>query len=316
MTIPHTLTSIISERQTHASLPATQCAIDQLLTHYDHAIQAILFYGSCFRESTDNGLIDLYVIVDQYTSVHDRKIKAILNRILPPNVYYLEFPLDDKTIRTKYSIVSLSDFQQGTTMQWFHSYFWGRFAQPTELVFFRNHQVKKIVQAAMAQAIMTLMARTLPYMTQDFRARDIWEKGLSLSYQAELRSERPETASRLFDAASAYYERVTHACLMAMPHHVTQHTTDSHIQYHTTIPQNVRSQNKMAWKIRKFQGKILSVLRLIKGLFTFHGGVDYILWKVERHSGITVEVTPRLRKHPLLVGWVVFWRLYRRGAFH
>ena len=130
MTIPHTLTSIISERQTHASLPATQCAIDQLLTHYDHAIQAILFYGSCFRESTDNGLIDLYVIVDQYTSVHDRKIKAILNRILPPNVYYLEFPLDDKTIRTKYSIVSLSDFQQGTTMQWFHSYFWGRFAQP------------------------------------------------------------------------------------------------------------------------------------------------------------------------------------------
>ncbi|MBQ27908.1 MAG: hypothetical protein CMH81_07205 [Nitrospiraceae bacterium] len=315
MTIPHTLTTIISEQQTHAILPATQCAIDQILTRYGHAVQAIIFYGSCLRQSTDSGLIDLYVLVDQYTSIHGVRLQAILNKLLPPNVYYLEFPLGDKTIRAKYSIVSLSDFQRCTTMQWFHSYFWGRFAQPTELVFARDHQVKKTVQMAMAQAVMTLMARTLPYMPRNFEARDIWQKGLSLSYQAELRSERLGSISRLFDAASVYYERVTQACLMTMPFHVTQHTTASHTHYHATIPQSVRSKNKLAWTIRKLQGKILSLLRLLKGLFTFHGGVDYILWKVERHSGITVEVTPRLRKHPLLVGWVVFWRLYRRGAF-
>ncbi len=162
---------------------------------------------------------------------------------------------------------------------------------------------------------MTLMTRTLPYMPTEFEAKDIWGKGLSLSYQAELRAERPGSISRLYEAASDYYERVTQVCLSAMPFHITQQITASRTSYHVAIPKHIRSRNHMAWTIRKLQGKILSVLRLLKGLFTFHGGFDYILWKVERHSGITVEVTPQQRKHPLLVGWVVFWKLYRRGAF-
>ena len=315
MTIPPTLTTMISERPTHTVSPATQRAIDQLLIRYGHTVQAIVFYGSCLRQSTDSGLLDLYLLVDRYTAIYGKGLQAVLNKLLPPNVYYLEFPFDGKTIRAKYAVMSLSDFQRSTTMQWFHSYFWGRFSQPAELVFVRDGQVKEAIHMAMAQAAMTLMARTVPSMSPEFEARDIWEKGLSLSYQAELRAERPGSSVRLFDAASDDYERVTQTCLTAMPFHVTQRTTGTHTRYHTAIPQSIRSRNRLAWTIRKLQGKILSVLRLLKGLFTFHGGVDYILWKVERHSGITVEVTPRLRKHPLLVGWVVFWRLYRRGAF-
>ena len=34
----------------------------------------------------------------------------------------------------------------------------------------------------------------------------------------------------------------------------------------------------------------LSVLRLLKALFTFEGGLDYIAWKLERHSGQRIEV--------------------------
>ncbi len=48
---------------------------------------------------------------------------------------------------------------------------------------------------------------------------------------------------------------------------------------------------------------------------TFEGGVDYILWKIERHSGVTVDIEPRLRRHPLLAMWILAWRLYRRGGF-
>jgi hypothetical protein len=53
----------------------------------------------------------------------------------------------------------------------------------------------------------------------------------------------------------------------------------------------------------------------MKSAFTFQGGVDYIVWKLERHTGIAVEVTPRLRRYPLIFIWPHFWRLYRRGAF-
>ncbi|HHZ83801.1 MAG TPA: hypothetical protein EYN60_07345, partial [Nitrospirales bacterium] len=105
MIIPHALTTIINERQTHATSPATQRAIDQLLAQYGHAVQAIVFYGSCLRQSTDNGLIDLYVLVDRYTSVYGKGPRAVLNKLLPPNVYYMEFPFDGKTIRAKYAMM-------------------------------------------------------------------------------------------------------------------------------------------------------------------------------------------------------------------
>jgi hypothetical protein len=54
---------------------------------------------------------------------------------------------------------------------------------------------------------------------------------------------------------------------------------------------------------------------LMKASFTFQGGIDYIAWKLERHTGIPVEVSPRVRRHPLIYGWGMLWRLYRRGVF-
>ena len=59
----------------------------------------------------------------------------------------------------------------------------------------------------------------------------------------------------------------------------------------------------------------LPLLRLIKAVFTFEGGVDYALWKIERHSGVTVTVSDRARRHPLIFGWGPLFRLWRRGAF-
>ena len=73
--------------------------------------------------------------------------------------------------------------------------------------------------------------------------------------------------------------------------------------------------NRLAWQARRVQGKCLSVLRLGKALFTFKGGLDYILWKIERHSGVAIPEDSALRRYPLSGVWVIFWRLYRRGGF-
>jgi hypothetical protein len=59
----------------------------------------------------------------------------------------------------------------------------------------------------------------------------------------------------------------------------------------------------------------LSVARLVKAAFTFQDGAQYLLWKIERHSGVTIEVTPWQRRHPVLASSVLFWKLYRKGAF-
>ncbi len=71
----------------------------------------------------------------------------------------------------------------------------------------------------------------------------------------------------------------------------------------------------MTWWLRRVQGKLLSVLRLMKSVFTFAGGVDYIAWKLERHTAVPVKVTPRMRRYPLIFIWGELWRLYRLGVF-
>ena len=91
---------------------------------------------------------------------------------------------------------------------------------------------------------------------------------------------------------------------------------DGHVAWYTSaIPERLRLKNRLDWFVRRWQGKLLSVLRLLKGLLTFRGGVDYILWKIERHSGERVEVPPQLERYPLIATCVIFWRLYRRGAY-
>ena len=127
--------------------------------------------------------------------------------------------------------------------------------------------------------------------------------------------DRPEKRARLFDAAPDYYEDITCIAMSALGSSVEIVKGDDGISYRVRIPAWERCLSRLTWRLRFIQGKLLSALRLIKAMATFEGGVNYILWKIERHSGVTVDIEPRLRRRPLLAMWVLSWRLYRRGGF-
>jgi hypothetical protein len=310
------LTDQIYRQISQPASPAIGALTDTLLATYRQAIQAILFYGSCLRTGDDReGLVDLYVLIDRYRATYPSRFLAALNKLLPPNVFYLEVPYENRMVRAKYAVISLSDFTCGTSKRWFHSYIWGRFAQPVGLVYARNDQVAKHVQAALNQAVLTFIARALPCVASPFTARDLWRRGLELSYRAELRAERPDKLVRLLEAAPAYYEQITRTALEALSFPLNIQTTEAAYRYSVAIPNRTRWISRLDWIVRSWQGKLLSVLRLLKGLLTFRGGVDYILWKIERHSGIRVDVSPQLKRYPLLATCVIFWKLYRRGAY-
>lgn len=288
----------------------------EILARHGQATAAVLFYGSCFRKGDAfDGLVDLYVLVDNYRSAYRRRLHAVMNKLLPPNVYYLEVAYNGKTLRAKYSVISVADFQRGTSLAWFHSYIWGRFAQPTGILYVRNSQVAELVHAALTRSVVTFLTRALPLVPQQFGARDVWHLGLLYSYRSELRAERPEKLVRLFDATPRHYEQMTAAAMDLIPHHIDRLTDAEPLRYRARISSRLRFRNRWAWRLRFVQGKILSVLRLLKALFTFKGGIDYVLWKIERHSGVVIEVAPRLRRLPVVGIFIIFWRLYRRGAF-
>ena len=318
MEIPSELLSVIERNAFRKASPTVQVLIDEILARHGQAAQGILFYGSCLRSGDDlDGLVDLYLLVDSYRSAYSGsgRVSALLNALLPPNVFYLEREFEGQTVRTKYAVLSVADFQKGTSKRWFHSYLWGRFSQPTAILYARSEAVAKLVLKGFARSVLTFTHRVLPRISTEFSARQMWGRGLELSYRAELRAERPERRARLFDAAPQYYEDVTRLSMNTLPYPVAAIAGTDPIQYRARIPDSARWISRFTWGLRSWQGKLLSVLRLVKALTTFEGGVDYILWKINRHSGVTVDVEPHLRRHPLLAMWVLSWRLYRRGGF-
>ncbi|MGD8992440.1 MAG: hypothetical protein PVI00_13370 [Desulfobacterales bacterium] len=309
------LIDLIRQQMSQSATPAIHALAETLISRYGKAIEAILFYGSCLRTGEDRGgMVDLYVLVDRYRSTEPRWLLATLNKLLPPNVFYMEVPFEERVVRSKYAVLSLNDFTAGAG-RWFHSYIWGRFAQPIGLIYARNEHTVQTIQSALVQAVLRFVSQVLPLIPASFTARDLWCKGWALSYRAELRAERPHKLVQMYEAAPRYYEQLTRSALGRLSFPINAQKDHGTYRYLASLSDDDRRKSRLNWVVRSWQGKLLSALRLLKGLLTFRGGVDYLLWKIERHSGEKVEVPGQFKRYPLIATFVIFWKLYRRGAY-
>jgi hypothetical protein len=316
MDVSATVKEIVGQPSVRPIPDSIQAAGKFLAQKYGQAVQGILLYGSCLRAGTDqNGLVDCYVIVDQYASVYQSTWLALLNSWLPPNVFYGEVDLEGRKVRMKYAVLSLEDFERSVTPKWFHSYFWGRFAQPTAVMAFPSQAMRERIIAGLGNAVLTFLGNVVPRMPQQFSAKDVWGNGLALSYGAELRAESRGRITTLWESNQVFYEQVAHAAFSAHFPMVRVIQDNDLPRYEVEYSRWDHTKNQIAWVVRKVQGKFLSILRLMKAAFTFQGGADYLIWKIERHSGVKIELTPAQRKHPIWAGLTTFWRLYRQGAF-
>jgi hypothetical protein len=296
--------------------PVLAQLLDQLRNRHNNAICGVLVYGSCLRSGNIyDGLLDLYLICDNYRTAYGRGLLAGANWLLPPNVFYAETSIGEQTLRSKVTVISLRDFQRGCSPVWFESYIWGRFAQPTHLLYYRDLDTREQIENALLGAALTLLQRALPALPPEGSIAALWEQALGLSYATELRTERSGRAAELATSSAAFYDAVTrlHTDSLALDFTVYDAHGESH--YRCSISQFRRRGGKLAWAVRRVQGKVMSVSRLVKALFTFEGGLDYIAWKLERHSGEKIVIPDRVRRAPLIFLWGFFWGLYRRGIF-
>lgn len=314
------LLELIGEELDSAAMPAARALADEILRRHGSACSAILFYGSALRSGeTDGVILDLLVVVDSYREAYAKRWQAFVNAVLAPNVFYLEAPSGGAVVRAKYAVVSMALLQRGTAQSTLQVYYWGRFSQPCLLVYARSPEVRAEVRAALAQAVTTFVERAIPLASFEFRAEDLWRAGLAACYGTELRAERPGNLDRLMEIFGERCARVTRAALVARcgpaARSVRGEARPERVLYQSDLSSRARSRSRTVWFVRRVQGKLLHLLRLVKGVFTFEGGADYILWKIERHSGVRVDASPRARRHPLIFGWGTLWKLYRRGAF-
>ena len=162
-----------------SSAEALEILVDDLRCDHGSAVNAVLYYGSCLRSDNPfEGIVDLYLITDSYRAIYPGKIRAIWNWLLPPNVFYKELEARDRPLRVKYNILSTASLKRGLSGRRLHSYFWGRFAQPMQVLWSRDEQIRSDIESCLEDAVKTFLNSVLPNVPATGTVADLWAQGL------------------------------------------------------------------------------------------------------------------------------------------
>lgn len=274
-------------------VPAALALIgDNIRARHGSCVVAVLAYGSCLRGvDLSDSLADIYILVSSYRDFHRSRTGAFLNRLLPPNVYYHESTYQGATVRAKYAVVSINQFHSRMMKRTGNPYFWARFAQPARMLFAADDNARDQVIRALATAVDTALWHGVALVGESGHEVALWEALFVETYATEIRAEGRARAGQIVGYDAEHYSALTAA---GIRHPITE--------------------RRGSWALRRFVGKALSVLRLIKAAFTFTGGPDYLVWKIARHSGVKIALTPWQRRHPILASIVLLPRLVFRGG--
>jgi hypothetical protein len=279
------LADLVAEELGQPVDPRVAEMAEALAVRYGDASRAVMFYGSCLRDTVLDGLmLDFYLVVSDYRSAFDQRWLATANRLIPPNV----FPFEYRGLMSKYAVLSEADFHRLNGPETLSVSVWARFAQPSRLVWARDEAARARAISAVVRASPTLLGAAGKVDGEP--VLDWWRRAFALTYSAELRAERQGRATSVVDSEPARYEAFGKAAAPLV------------------------ANNSGRWGLRRLQGKALSVARLAKASATYAGGADYIAWKINRHAGTNIELTDWQRRHPLLGAISLLPRLLKSGA--
>ena len=239
-------------------------------------------------------MLDFYLIVSDYRTAYAKRWLAVANRLIPPNVFYLE----KDGLAAKYAVLSEGDFAHECSRQAWTVSTAARFAQPSRLVWTADGAAREMTIDTVAQAAPSLLTWAMPLIGCSGDLLDVWREAFANTFAAEIRAEDANRAAALVDADPERYRIFGDAAF----HHVAERRDAS------------AEEMRRWWRRKQLKGKLYSVARLAKASFTFAGGADYIAWKINRHAGADIALKPWQRRHPLIAGLTLLPRLLRSGA--
>jgi hypothetical protein len=313
------LAALVSvELDTEAPPPAR--ALAEAIRRERGDVASILFYGSCLRKKTNMGVYDFYVLVDQYRDTYDSTLLVIGNKILPPNVFYIETEFKGEILRSKYAVLTLRDFERCVQPDCIHPYIWARFSQPSLLAYVRDNEARDHAIRCASQAVVTLVQRLMVFLPanhriQRFSASELWQTAFALTYGAERRVETDERISSNYESAPERYDRAAKIALQMLEESKwieRASTRGEGAAYEVEMSPIRRKMMQWRWHVSKPVSRVLAIGRLLKTAFTFGDWVPYALFKLETHTGQPIELTQRQREHPLIFAWPVIWKVYLR----
>lgn len=274
------------------------------------AVQSVLFYGSALRTGALDGVLDFYVLMDRLEAWPQPRLTALAGTVLPPNVEYREATIEGVPLRAKVAILRADHFRDLAAGRSLDTSVWARFAQPAALVWKRDMAARAFAVESVAEAVATAGLWAARLGPEAGPPAAFWNALFRETYAAELRVEPKGRERAILDAAGPRWSGLLPLAWKAAG--IAFDGGEGELRPHLTEAERVRG--RRAWRIRKRLGKPLTVLRLAKAVFTFQGAADYAAWKIARHTGVKIDVTPWKRRHPILAAPGVAWTLWKAGV--
>ncbi len=299
------LTAFVARELEHAVLPEIAAAAAHLAGELGGV--AVLFYGSVLRTGDLEGVLDFYVLTPRATGTPLRRLGL---RWLWPDVSFHEISVGERTVRAKVATMPLDTFAHAVRGDLIDTTIWTRFVQPAALAWFADDRSRRCVEAAVADAAVTAARFAAVLGPASGGPLDYWAALFRQTYRAELRVEAPGRERAILDVAPARYRT-----LLTLAWKAGGIAFESHGE---TVQPRVdpaeRRRLVRQWRARARAGKPLNIARLVKAAFTFEGAARYGLWKIQRHTGVDLPLTPFRERHPVLAAPAVFWRVMRERS--
>ncbi|MBO9511834.1 hypothetical protein [Erythrobacter sp. A6_0] len=257
---------------------------------------AVLFYGSNLRTGSLDGVLDFYLLLP------GRQQERIW-----PRVGYHEREIEGMVLRAKTATLSLEQFAKAAAGRSRDTTIWARFVQPSALVWARDDGVRRKVVEAVASAAVTAGALAAALGPARGPANTYWRALFRETYAAEFRVEPPGREDSILAANEAHFHGLLPLAWEAAGI-AFERSGDELVSY---VEAGERRRILRWWTTRRRLGKPLNILRLAKATTTFDNAAAYGAWKLERHTGIALEVTPFRARHPLLAMPGAAYELWR-----
>lgn len=258
----------------------------------------VLFYGSNLRTGSLDGVLDFYLL-----------LPGPQRERIWPRISYREQAVEGGVLRAKCATMALRQFARAAAGDSRDTTVWTRFAQPSALVWVRDEAARTAIVDAIAQAMRTAAGLAAALGPEEGGWGDYWRALFRATYRSEFRVERAGREDAILANDADHFRKLLPLAWDAAG---LQYARQGEGGYRPGLTAAERARWHRWWSTRRRLGKPLNILRLVKAAGTFDGAADYAAWKVARHTGIELAVTPLRRRHPVLSVPGAAWELWRR----
>ena len=287
-------------------------------------LRAVLLFGSRLVQASPDrySAYDLVVVCEDYRAFYQGlgrvgatrrppALVAALNRVLAPNVIALAPNGWESGPVAKIMVIEPDAFDRALGPRAPDHFLKGRLVQQVALLHARDDASAAWVEARLDGARADVPRWVGPFLESPFTAEPAARRMLELSYAGEIRPEAGDRVRQVFDAQRTFLVGMLERILDdAVARERLIRIDGAEPTYRFARPPGAL--DRLPVRLYFLRSKARATARWLKHVVTFDNWLDYLARKVQRRTGMRVEISRWERRLPLLLLWPKALRVLRQ----